>query len=523
MERRSILPGLVLSFLLPSFLLPCLASTASAAALFTGPFDTPVARNPQGLTAGDVDGDGDLDLVVCHYTTESLVTVLLNDGSGQFHQAPGSPIVGIPFPVSSVLASFNPAIDSFPDLVVVGGTGFYSNGYFLLGDGTGRFNLVTSFFVGETAEVGRQAAAPDFNVDFPVGIADIVFTSGQVRLGSGSTLVRWTDLPMIPPVTEVTTGDFDGDGHPDAAFVSYTHGVQVYLSYFETGLFVEAPGSPVMFGTGPENLVAADLDGDGDLDLVVTDIWLMGVHLLLNQGGGRFVHSGFAPVSASYPRGIATADFDGDGHPDVAVGSNNSASLSVLLGDGSGGLHEADESPLQLSVGVPVSIIAGDLNGDSLADLAAVDFQGSRIAVFLHAPPPVRDISIDILPGSADNTIRLGSQGVLPVAILTTDDFDATTVDPSTVRLAGAPVQVNSSGAYACQPEDVDRDHRPDLLCKVDKPALQLHVGDTVAVLEASTFDGETLRGQDAVRVLEGKAPHLPGTTRWPGTVIPVP
>ena len=513
MERRSILSGLILSFLLP-----CLASTVSAA-LFTGPFATPVSRGPQGLTAGDLDRDGDLDLVVCHYS-ERLVTVLLNDGSGRFHQAPGSPMNGIPLPVSAVIGSFNPAIDAIPDLVVVGVSGFYGSAYLLFGDGTGRFQLQTSFFLETTAEVGRQAAATDFNGE---GFEDVVFTSGHVRLGSGSTFVAWTDLPMIPPVMEVTTGDFDGDGHPDAAFVSYTGSLLVHLSIQDTGYFVAAPGSPVEFGTGPENLVPADLDADGDLDLVVTDIWEMGVHLLLNQGGGHFVHSGLAPVRADYPRGIATADFDGDGHADVAVGSNNSPSLSVLLGDGAGGLHEIDESPLQLGEGVPVSIVAGDLNGDGGVDLAAVDFRGDRIAVFLHAPPPVRDITIDILPGSTDNVIRLGSPGVLPVAILSAEDFDATTVDPATVRLAGAPVHLNPPGTYACKPQDVNQDGRADLLCKIDKAALQLETGDTVAVLEASAFDGEVLRGQDAVRVLEGKAPHLPGTTRWPGTVVPAP
>ncbi|HET8948012.1 MAG TPA: putative metal-binding motif-containing protein, partial [Candidatus Polarisedimenticolia bacterium] len=129
----------------------------------------------------------------------------------------------------------------------------------------------------------------------------------------------------------------------------------------------------------------------------------------------------------------------------------------------------------------------------------------------------VLDVAIDILPGSDDNVIQLRSQGTLPVAILSTAEFDATTVDPTTVLLAGAPVHLKSSGSYACQPQDVDRDGLTDLLCQVEKSALQLHAGDTIAVLTASTFDGEALQGQDTVRVLAGKAPHHPATTRWPG------
>ena len=136
---------------------------------------------------------------------------------------------------------------------------------------------------------------------------------------------------------------------------------------------------------------------------------------------------------------------------------------------------------------------------------------------------PVLDVAIDILPGSDDNVIRLGGKGALPVAILGTAEFDATTVDPATVLLAGAPVLLSGSGSYSCQPQDVDGDGWTDLLCKVDKASLQLQAGDTVAVLLASTFDGQALRGQDAVRVLQRMGSHFPTPTRWPGAVISLP
>jgi hypothetical protein len=513
--RHPIVSGLVVC------LLPALAPPA-AAALFTGPFDTLVPSNPTSLSSADLDGDGDLDLIVCHYST-SLVTVLLNDGSGRFDEAPGSPITVVPFPVSAVIASFNPQQDSIPDVVVVGGLGPDRGGFLFRGDGTGRLLFQVAFGIEGASEIGRQAAAPDFNGE---GYDDIVFTGGQVRLGSGSALVRWTHLPLLRTAWEVAAGDFDGDGHPDAAFVSYVVSgglLQVFLAVGATGDFVEAPGSPLSFGVFPESISVADLDDDGDLDLAVTDIYAMGVDLLMNQGGGRFTASGFAPVRASYPRGIATADFDGDGRPDLAVGSNNSSAISVVLGEEGGGMREIDESPLHVTVGVTQSIVTGDLNGDGLVDLAAVDFQGDRVAVFLHTPPPVLEVDIDLLPGSDDNVIRLGSQGSLPVAVLTTDAFDATTVDPASVRVAGAPPRLDAKGDPDCHFEDVDRDHRDDLLCKIDKAAVQLHPGDTVAVLEATTLDGKAVRGQDAVRVLAGKAPHHPSTTRWPGGITSLP
>jgi len=510
MVYRPMVSGLVL------FLLPVLAVPASAS-LFPYRSETPVPYSPVSLTTGDLDRDGDIDLVVC--SQPGRVTVLLNDGFGRFKPAPGSPITNIPYLISAAIGSFNPQQDQFPDLVVMSGLLELKTGWLLLGDGTGRFRLQTSFTVGN----GNNAAAADFNDD---GYDDVAFDSGQVFLGSGFALIRGTDLPARSPGSQVLARDFDGDGHPDVAFVHH-----VLLSIPGTGSFIEAPGSPLEFGNGTYTVAAADFDGDGDLDLAVADMLVIGgphpvsgADVLLNQGGGRMVHAGFEPVRTPYSAGIATADFDGDGHDDLAVGTIAEGNeISLLLGDGAGAFNQIDET-LRVAGAGPSSIVAANLDRDGKPDLATIDPWSDAVDVFLHAaPPPIVEVSIDVLPGSDDNVIRLGSQGNLPVAILSTENFDATTVDPASVRLAGAPARVDPKGDPACQPEDVNRDHRVDLLCKVDKTALQLHAGDTVAVLTATTFGGTALQGQDTVRVLEGQAPHLPSTTLWPVGVSPVP
>lgn len=84
-------------------------------------------------------------------------------------------------------------------------------------------------------------------------------------------------------------------------------------------------------------------------------------------------------------------------------------------------------------------------------------------------PSPI-PIDIDIKPGSYPNSINLGSHGVIPVAILSTADFDATTqVNPENVFLAGAGVRVRGKGnKYLASEEDVDGDGRLDLVVKVE-------------------------------------------------------
>ncbi len=113
-------------------------------------------------------------------------------------------------------------------------------------------------------------------------------------------------------------------------------------------------------------------------------------------------------------------------------------------------------------------------------------------------------VEMDIKPGSYPNSINLGSQGLIPVAILSSQDFDATTVDPDTVELAGADVAVRGKGnKYLAHQEDVDEDGLMDLVVQVatanlDPNALQ----DGYAVLTGSTFEGQDIEGEDEITIV---------------------
>jgi len=114
------------------------------------------------------------------------------------------------------------------------------------------------------------------------------------------------------------------------------------------------------------------------------------------------------------------------------------------------------------------------------------------------------EVEIDIKPGSDPNSINLGASGVVPVAILSSESFDATTVDPDTVSLAGASVKmVGKSNRFLCHAEDVNSDGRLDLVCQVENLTYFLtEDGQTLAVLEATTFDGLPVRGEDTVNIV---------------------
>ncbi|MHC4741331.1 MAG: GLUG motif-containing protein [Planctomycetota bacterium] len=116
----------------------------------------------------------------------------------------------------------------------------------------------------------------------------------------------------------------------------------------------------------------------------------------------------------------------------------------------------------------------------------------------------VLSVAIDIKPGSYPNAINLGSHGLIPVAMLSSDQFDATTVDPDTVELAGAGVAMRGkSNKYMAHQEDVNGDGLVDLVVQVATENLNAgSFQDGYAILTAETLDGQPIEGADEIAIV---------------------
>ncbi len=109
-------------------------------------------------------------------------------------------------------------------------------------------------------------------------------------------------------------------------------------------------------------------------------------------------------------------------------------------------------------------------------------------------------VDIDIKPGSDPNCFNNDGKGVIPVAILSSAVFDATTVDPGTVALDGLGVKVvGKSGKLLVHTEDVNGDGLLDLVVQIQDVASAFSPDDTSATLTGETFDGTHIHGVDSI------------------------
>ena len=144
---------------------------------------------------------------------------------------------------------------------------------------------------------------------------------------------------------------------------------------------------------------------------------------------------------------------------------------------------------------------------DGIGDIPYVIDSQNSDRYPLMTPVHCIQAAIDIKPGSYPNSINLGSKGVIPVAILSTQDFDATTVDAGTVALAGAGVAVRGkSDKLLAREEDVNGDGLPDLVCQVETENLDPDsFQDGYAILTGNLlaeFGGTPIEGKDEISIV---------------------
>jgi hypothetical protein len=175
----------------------------------------------------------------------------------------------------------------------------------------------------------------------------------------------------------VTAADVNGDGKVDLVSEDFSSDTLTVLTNNGSGGFVTSGSYAV--GSRSARVAAADVNGDGKVDLISVNWVGDTLSVLTNNGSGGFVTSGTYGLG-TYPSGVAAADVNGDGKVDLIAAVGGSGVLTVLTNDGSGYFVLATN----VSEAGPISVTTADVNGDGKADLISVNNANNTLAVLTN-------------------------------------------------------------------------------------------------------------------------------------------
>jgi hypothetical protein len=343
---------------------------AAAVPRFSLPLEQRVGVDPVGMVAGDLNRDGKADLATVDLQS-ATVSVLLGRGDGSFRKRTAYKTERYPSGIT------HGDVDGDGDLDLItasidnaGSISVFSN------RGAGRFKRLGTYASGRKA---FAVAAADVNHD---GRVDLLTANDSreefaVLLGTGAGRFTVAHRYTGSGTTDVAVGDLNGDGNLDVA-----HGTTYHASSVAVRLGVGdgtfAPAAAYKSGADTYAVTLADMNHDHELDIAAANYGNSSVSVLLGAGDGSLgprTRYGMGLPSEETEQGfvdaVVVADFDRDGHSDVATSGYRKA--SVRRGRGDGTLLRRHRIDLGDAAGAMGGADVADFNRDGWPDLALTE------------------------------------------------------------------------------------------------------------------------------------------------------
>ena len=351
-------------------------------------------------------------------TPETLAFPLVRSGDIgydavlNYHTVDGSAIAGVDYTGTTGRITIPAGSMSgvIPITIAANTYGKVDQTFQLLLDSATGIGPTTSFATQQTFATGSapySVASADLNGD---GKPDLIVANGSDNTVS---LMRNTTAPGAAtpsfaaqqtfatgstPIS-VVVADVNGDGKPDLMVANYaSNTVSVLLNNTAPGATVLSFAAQQTFaaGSGPHSVVAADINGDGKIDLVVSNAGSLGhtVSVLLNTTAPGAGVASFATqqtfATGSLPVSVTTADLNGDGKADLITANLFDDTVSVLFNTTAPGASVPSFAAQQtFAVGsAPASVTATDVNGDGRPDLIASNEADNSVSVLLNLTAP---------------------------------------------------------------------------------------------------------------------------------------
>lgn len=343
-----------------------------------------VGKGAASVEVADFNKDGKPDIAVSN-SEDSSVTILMNAGNREFTKATGSPFYAGHFPNDIYIADYNK--DGNLDIAFAN----HEKKYFtiLLGNGSGQFHPAAhSPFPVQVKPHTHGIISADFNGDGNLDIAtdswgvdSIVILSGDGKGDFANPVYYATGKH---PYQRLRTADLNKDGKPDIVTTNLDDNSVTILLGDGKGKF-----SKQLFDAGntPFGVATGDLNNDGNTDLAIVNAPTIsggkpgkdGLTILLGDGKGNFSMLPGSPFDTGLgPTRVAIGDLNNDGINDIAVSNYKSNFISVYFMNKKG-----LQSSMQLPIGKHSDGIAiSDIDGDGKQDILATSSDDNNLLIF---------------------------------------------------------------------------------------------------------------------------------------------